>query len=101
MENKKIKKRKESTSGIVSFAFSLRVLTICSPNLCSALTRFLAFYFSTYWNACEGNWRRLPRNAEAAAVGGELGRPWNGHRGCGLLHRKQNTVMKEHFSSES
>lgn len=38
-----------------------------------------------HWNACESDWWRLPRNAEAAAVGGELGRPWDGHWGCGLV----------------
>lgn len=36
-------------------------------------------------NACESDWRRLPGNAEAAAIGGELSRSRNSHRGRGLV----------------
>lgn len=36
-------------------------------------------------NTGESDWRRLPGNAEAAAIGGELSRSRNSHRGRGLV----------------
>lgn len=42
---------------------------------CEAKEKVLKTFFLvsfTYWNAGEGNWRRLPRDAKATAIGSEF-----------------------------
>lgn len=63
----------------------LHLSRVC-PTVCSLsvrLAQLTLLCFGTYGNAGERNRRRLPGNAEIAAVGGEL-RPRNSHRGRGL-----------------
>lgn len=78
---------KNSHAGKLRHMFNLFPFGICYVTFTSIITHcetkqkdlkkifflpFFLFLMCTYWNAGEGNWRRLPRDAKATAIGSEF-----------------------------
>lgn len=92
------------------FLFAIRYVTFTSiithcetkqEDLKNLFLPFFPFLMCTYWNAGEGNWRRLPRDAKATAIGSEFCWPWNVHRRSGLCENKVLLQQEEPFLFQS